>query len=214
MPTITFRVTAREAAQIRQLARTERLTVSEFLRRRAVAAAGPRAAGEYRIARDSLTGLPMHDGGSAGGGPRLLEAGQSVAGGLSVTYLLDVNALLALGHAAHVHHGRVSRWVVTLSPNQMLATCSITELSFVRIAPQARLSPHVGAARDLLAQIVASMRPPFVRLTDDLGVDSLPSWADIPATITDGHLSALGARRAAQLATLDQGIPDSFLIPV
>lgn len=130
-----------------------------------------------------------------------------------MTYLLDVNALLALGHAAHVHHGRVARWVGTLSPDQSLATCSITELGFVRIAPQARLAPHMAAARDLLAQIVASTRPPFLRLTDDLGADSLPSWADTPAATTDGHLSALAARRAAQLATLDEGIPDSFLIP-
>jgi hypothetical protein len=57
------------------------------------------------------------------------------------------------------------------------------------------------------------MRPPFVRLTDDLGADSLPSWADTPAATTDGHLSALAARRAARLVTLDQGIPDSLLVP-
>ena len=59
MPTITFKVTPREAARIRQLARSERLTVSEFLRRRAVDATAPSGAGEYRIARDPLTGLPM-----------------------------------------------------------------------------------------------------------------------------------------------------------
>jgi hypothetical protein len=52
-----------------------------------------------------------------------------------------------------------------------------------------------------------------LRLTDDLGADSLPSWADRPGATTDGHLSALAARRAARLATLDQGIPDSFLVP-
>lgn len=130
-----------------------------------------------------------------------------------MTYLLDVNVLLALGHAAHVHHERVARWVATLGPEDVLATCSITELGFVRIAPQARLSPHVPAARDLLAQLRGAARPPFVRLTDDVGADSLPSWADTPAATTDGHLSALAARRAARLATLDEGIPDSFLLP-
>ena len=130
-----------------------------------------------------------------------------------MTYLLDVNALLALGHAAHVHHGRVARWVATLSPDQVLATSSITELGFVRIAPQARLSPHVAGARDLIAQLRNSTRPPFVRLADDVGADSLPRWADTPASTTDGHLSALAARRGAQLVTLDEGIPDAFLIP-
>ena len=130
-----------------------------------------------------------------------------------MTYLLDVNVLLALGHAAHVHHERVARWVATLAPDHVLATSSITELGFVRIAPQARLSPNVAAACDLLAQLRGSARPPFVRLTDDRGADSLPSWADIPAATTDGHLSALAEGRGGRLVTLDEGIPDAFVIP-
>ena len=100
-----------------------------------------------------------------------------------------------------------------VEPGPGAGTSSITELGFVRIAPQARLSPHVAAARDLIAQLRTSTRPPFVRLADDVGADSLPRWADTPAATTDGHLSALAARRGAQLATLDEGIPDAFLIP-
>lgn len=130
-----------------------------------------------------------------------------------MTYLLDVNALLALAHGAHLHHGRVAAWVATLGRNHLLATCSITELGFVRIAPQARLSPDVAGAMDLLLQLRGSNRPPFVRLADDLGADSLPPWARTPAATTDGHLSALAAGRAARLATLDEGIPDAFVIP-
>jgi predicted nucleic acid-binding protein len=128
-------------------------------------------------------------------------------------YLLDVNALLALGHTAHVHHLRVSAWVGSLDAGRDLATCSITELGFVRIAPQARLSPDVAASQALLAQLGASTRPRFVRLADDLGADSLPDWVKLPAHTTDGHLAALARARSAQLATLDEGIPDSFLIP-
>lgn len=130
-----------------------------------------------------------------------------------MTYLLDVNALLALGHAAHVHHRRVAAWVASLGHQDVLATCSITELGFVRIAPQARLSPDVGAARDLLAQIRASTRPPLLRLVDDLGADALPDWADAPPFTTDGHLAALAEHRGSTLATLDVAIPGSFLIP-
>ncbi len=59
MPTITFKVTPREAARIRELARRESLSVSEFLRRRAVASAASGPEGAYRIARDPLTGLPV-----------------------------------------------------------------------------------------------------------------------------------------------------------
>ena len=59
MPTITFKVTAREAARIRELARREGVTVSEFLRRRAIAAPPHPSAGAYRITTDSVTGLPV-----------------------------------------------------------------------------------------------------------------------------------------------------------
>jgi hypothetical protein len=59
MPTITFKVTPREASRIRALAHREGLTVSEFLRRRAVAPPPPIGSGEYRITTDAVTGLPV-----------------------------------------------------------------------------------------------------------------------------------------------------------
>ena len=130
-----------------------------------------------------------------------------------MTYLLDVNALLALAHAAHVHHGRMEVWVRSLARRDRLATCAITELGFVRIAPQVRLSPDVAAARDLLSVLRRNRRRPFVRLADELGADSLPSWVRTPAQTTDGHLVALAAARDARLATLDEAIPDAFRVP-
>jgi hypothetical protein len=59
MPTITFKVSDREASRIRELARREGVTVSEFLRRRAIAAPPHPGAGEYRITTDPVTGLPV-----------------------------------------------------------------------------------------------------------------------------------------------------------
>jgi hypothetical protein len=59
MPTLTFKVSDREAARIRELARREALTVSEYLRRRAVASASVAPVSDYRIVKDPLTGLPM-----------------------------------------------------------------------------------------------------------------------------------------------------------
>ena len=51
-------------------------------------------------------------------------------------YLLDVNALVALGFIHHEFHDRVAAW---LQAQQFpaLATCSITELGFVRVLSQA-----------------------------------------------------------------------------
>jgi len=51
-------------------------------------------------------------------------------------YLLDVNALVALGVVHHEFHGRVATW---LRAQQFppVATCSITELGFLRVLAQA-----------------------------------------------------------------------------
>jgi predicted nucleic acid-binding protein len=56
-----------------------------------------------------------------------------------MTYLLDVNALVALGLLEHEFHQRVTSWtqVILQSDTSELATCSITELGFVRILSQA-----------------------------------------------------------------------------
>jgi hypothetical protein len=59
MPTITFKVSALEAARIRELARREGVTVSEFLRRRAVAHQPHRESRGYRVTTNPLTGLPV-----------------------------------------------------------------------------------------------------------------------------------------------------------
>jgi hypothetical protein len=60
MATLSFKVTPDEAARIRCSARRVHLTVSEFLRRRAMGEAAPRGkAGGYRIETSCVTGLPV-----------------------------------------------------------------------------------------------------------------------------------------------------------
>lgn len=129
-----------------------------------------------------------------------------------MTYLLDVNALLALAHASHTMHERVETWVRKLLRTDKLATCAITELGFVRIAPQTRLAPDVARAGEVLSALKRSKRPAFVLLPDALGADGLPAWVKFPAQTTDGHLLALADRHAARLATFDEGIPGATLI--
>lgn len=60
MVTISFKVGLEEAQAIRARARHERLTVSEFLRRRAVAPARPAA--KIKLRRCPLTGVHIFDG--------------------------------------------------------------------------------------------------------------------------------------------------------
>jgi len=129
-----------------------------------------------------------------------------------LTYLFDVNALIALGHDAHTLHARVEAWVGRLRPGDRIATSPITELGFVRIAAHTRLSPDVAAARGLLRLMKRSRKPRFVFLTDGLGVDALPAWVGTPGQTTDGHLAALANSHRSKLATLDVGIPGATVI--
>lgn len=127
-------------------------------------------------------------------------------------YLLDVNALLALGFLPHEFHQRVATWV-SLGVDDV-ATCSITELGFVRVlaqAPQYALS--VRDAQSLLVRLKATKLLNFSFISDDCTVSNIPSWVKTARQITDGHLAELAKSHAAVLATLDRRIPGAFLIP-
>ena len=129
-------------------------------------------------------------------------------------FLLDVNALIALGHTAHVHHEKSMRWYRTLKGSKAtLCTCAITELGFVRVAVQAGLQPEIVSARKALSALKSSGSIPFEILADGLGVEKLPALARTPAKPTDGHLPELARHHHAQLVTLDAGLPGASGLP-
>jgi uncharacterized protein len=135
------------------------------------------------------------------------------SGEFSVIYLLDVNALVALGFANHEFHDRLAAWADAL-PAPMLATCSITELGFIRILAQTpAYGLPVSQARTLLLRLkqIDAFRENFI--ADDHDLSRLPDWVKTPKQITDGHLLELARANGATLATLDEKIPGAFLIP-
>jgi predicted nucleic acid-binding protein len=130
-----------------------------------------------------------------------------------MTYLLDVNALVALGFANHEFHDRVVSWVRT-RPRPILATCSITELGFIRVLAQApAYGLTVAQARTLLVRMKRADAFWFIFLTDDQGISYLPTWVKSPKQITDGHLVELVSANEGMLTTLDERIPGAYLIP-
>lgn len=133
-----------------------------------------------------------------------------------MTYLLDVNALLALGFAPHIFHQRMEAWLAGLGAEIPIrfATCALTELGFVRILPQlSSFEVDVASAKKLLLDLNADERVRFDFISDDQGADRLPLWVTKSKETTDGHLVELAKAHGAELATLDEGIPDAFLIP-
>lgn len=131
-----------------------------------------------------------------------------------MTWLLDVNALIAALFRLHEHHDRLSAWLETLPNEDALATCSITELGYVRVlhqAPQYRV--EVRESVKALDRFRRQSKRRVVILPDGRSASNLPSWVRTGRQTTVGHLLGLSEAHGARLATLDQGIPAAFLIP-
>jgi uncharacterized protein len=113
----------------------------------------------------------------------------------------------------HEFHDRVATW---LRSQQFppLATCSITELGFIRVLAQA---PAYGftilQARTLLLRLKETDISKFTFIADDHDVSHLPTWVKTPKQTTDGHLLKLASANGLVLATLDRKIPEAYLIP-
>ena len=138
-----------------------------------------------------------------------------------MTYLLDVNLLIALAWPSHTHHRIAQNWF-RRTGRVGWATCPITQTGFVRISSNSKfidgaVNPH-GAIR-LLENVMKStchaFWPDELSLVEDaIQVDSQESvWTQVIGhrQVTDAYLLSLAQKHKGKLATLDQAI--SSLIP-
>ena len=131
-----------------------------------------------------------------------------------MTYLLDINVLVALFDAAHVHHEAAHRWFAVIGS---WATCPITENGFVRVVsnpvyPTVSVSP--GEVTDRL-RVFCSARehvfwPDAVSWTDPTLLDN--SQLRGHQQLTDLYLVGLALRHSGKLATFDSRIPIAALV--
>ena len=131
-------------------------------------------------------------------------------------YLLDVNALVALGFLEHEFHERVGRWLMSLGKGTSyeILTCAITELGFVRVLSQApQYGLTVAQSRTFLVRLKKQGVVPFRFIADDHDISRLPAWVKTGRQTTDGHLAELALAHDSVLATLDERIPSAFVIP-
>ena len=125
-----------------------------------------------------------------------------------MTYLLDVNFLIALIDPAHVGHDIAHTWFAQQGAESW-ATCPVTENGVLRIAGHLKYPNSLGSPA-AVAPIVRRLRslPGHVFWHDDISLlDS--DIVDIdqvktPGQLTDTYLLALAASHAGQLATLDR----------
>jgi len=113
-----------------------------------------------------------------------------------VSWLLDVNFILASRWTTHPDHQKAKAWLDSAAG---FYTCAISELGFVRIS----LSGAYGAAwndvQESLKKLHAHSGHQF--LADDVkGTDAAETGSN---DTTDAHLVSLAKRHGLKLATLD-----------
>ena len=126
------------------------------------------------------------------------------------TALLDLNILTALLWPAHEHHDVAHRWFAARA-NARWATCSLTQLGFVRIVSNPAfsrdaLSPVEALA--LLAENLAHPRHEFWTETFQVpaAVKGMEARLQGYRQLTDAYLLALASRRKGVLVTFDRGL--------
>lgn len=125
-----------------------------------------------------------------------------------MTYLLDVNILIALIDPTHTNHDRMHDWF-SADGRRSWATSPITENGAIRIVsnPQYFNSPTtpsvvVASMQSLLAQPGHIFWPDDISLLDSARIDS--SRLLTSAQVTDTYLLALAQAHGGKLATLDR----------
>ena len=125
-----------------------------------------------------------------------------------MTYLLDVNVLIALIDPAHVQHDAAHDWFAKQGEKSW-ATCPLTENGVMRIVGHARYpnSPGTPAA---VAQLMSGLCalpghvfwPDDISLLDTKKLDASRLLSS--AQVTDSYLLALAIAHDGRLATFDR----------
>lgn len=135
-------------------------------------------------------------------------------------YLIDVNALLALAWPTHPKHAVAEDWFLSLGRTPW-ATCTVTELGFIRLSSNARVTPDaysVSGARDLLAELTTVGKhqrwpePSTGALSRDVASHFLRVKGH--AQVTDAYLVALASAKGGRVATFDEGMHGAWGLDV
>lgn len=139
--------------------------------------------------------------------PKASEAAPAYATGPRA--LLDVNVLIALLDANHLHHRIASDW---LADHLHLgwASCPITQNGCIRILSQAAYPNRQPAAAVAERLAMAAATPAHAFWPDDASLlaPGTLDWRHVLGSrqVTDAYLLALAVRHQGRLVTFDDGI--------
>ena len=126
--------------------------------------------------------------------------------------LLDVNVLIALLDAGHLHHRRATEWLST-HRRAGWASCPVTQNGCIRILSQPGY-PNPQPAAQVAARLVqaaADASHEFWADSISLLEDGRLDWKQIlgPRQVTDAYLLALAVENGGRFVTFDRSVPVS-----
>ncbi len=127
-----------------------------------------------------------------------------------MSWLLDANALIALGWPAHEHHGLMRRWFKAHA-QQGWASTAVTQSAFVRIVSQSAFAGRVIPVYQVAELLLRNTAHPHHRLlTMDFGFEQVLGCCTGGLfghrQVTDAYLLATAQRHGCKLLTFDAGI--------
>ncbi len=132
-------------------------------------------------------------------------------------WLLDANALIALGWPTHEHHGAMVAWFKRHARDGW-ATTAVTQSAFMRIVCQPAFAGRVIAVPQVAELLLRNTAHPQHRLLSmDFGFEQVLGCCTGGLfghrQITDAYLLATAARHGARLLTFDSGILQLLATP-
>jgi uncharacterized protein len=131
-----------------------------------------------------------------------------------LSFLLDVNLLIALVDSAHVNHEAAHSW---FAGGRDFATCSLTENALVRILSNPSY-PTVDATPAQAGEYLRAFRehPRHTSLPDDASLGD-PTLFDLRAVagsrqVSDVYLLGLAHRHGFRLATFDRRLSSAAVL--
>lgn len=130
-----------------------------------------------------------------------------------MTYLLDVNVLIALAWPSHLHHRAAREWF-SIKGAKAWATCPMTQCAFVRISSNPKIiadavSPH--EAQMMLSVMTSHKGHVFWPDTTNLAGEEFSSLVIVGhRQVTDAYLLLLAASKKGRLATFDRSVGHIF----
>ena len=133
-----------------------------------------------------------------------------------MSYLLDVNVLIARSDPNHQFHAHAAKWFQSIG-NQIIVTCPIVENGFVRIFGHPNYTGGPGSIKAAIQHLRLIRSLPQHRFIEDhLSLDSpkvFDTFDEVSSKqLTDIYLLGLAVEKDQNFATFDQRIDSAKVV--